>query len=353
MRHSRTVGRRVVVAVSCLTIGLPLASCGNADTDRNGEEGTESTESPLAGETIEFAVGYDPGGGYDTYARMLAPYLGDCLEAQVLVVNEPGAGGLISASKTATSDSAASRISISNTNGLAASQLAASEGLTFDVRDVSWIGRLSSPPNVVVVGAGSELQAFKDIINSSEDFRWASSGLGSNDYLNPLVLSGAYDLPSEIVTGFAGAPEARLSVIAGDTDAYVGPVDSLVKGVESGDTRAVVTIADKPHEMLPDVPAITSMPPSDPEGVALIESLINFSELGRGVFGPAGMDEERLQAFREGFMCAMENQDLLEEFSSQSRPLDVLDGDTMAALADEALAAPKDFQALVADSFSD
>ena len=45
--------------------------------------------------TIKFLVGYGSGGGYDAYARMLAPHLSKVLDANVIVQNQPGAGGLV------------------------------------------------------------------------------------------------------------------------------------------------------------------------------------------------------------------------------------------------------------------
>ena len=42
---------------------------------------------------ITFVVGYSPGGGFDAYARALAPELEKALGVEVVVENIPGAGG--------------------------------------------------------------------------------------------------------------------------------------------------------------------------------------------------------------------------------------------------------------------
>ena len=49
----------------------------------------------FSGKTVRFVVGFGPGGGYDSDARMLAPYLSKTLGATVIVENRPGAGGLV------------------------------------------------------------------------------------------------------------------------------------------------------------------------------------------------------------------------------------------------------------------
>jgi tripartite-type tricarboxylate transporter receptor subunit TctC len=49
----------------------------------------ESDQVFFAGKTVRLIVGFGPGGGYDSYARMLAPYLSRTLNATVIVENRP------------------------------------------------------------------------------------------------------------------------------------------------------------------------------------------------------------------------------------------------------------------------
>ena len=46
------------------------------------------------GKTVRMLVGSPPGGGYDLYARMLAPHLAARINATVVVENRDGSGGL-------------------------------------------------------------------------------------------------------------------------------------------------------------------------------------------------------------------------------------------------------------------
>jgi putative tricarboxylic transport membrane protein len=46
------------------------------------------------GKTVRVLVGSPPGGGYDLYARLIAPFLAAKLGAMVLVENRDGNGGL-------------------------------------------------------------------------------------------------------------------------------------------------------------------------------------------------------------------------------------------------------------------
>src|SRR3546814_18963356 len=56
------------------------------------------------GKVVKLVVGYGPGGGYDLYARMLAPHLERSLGATVVVENRTGGGGLVVISQLANGD---------------------------------------------------------------------------------------------------------------------------------------------------------------------------------------------------------------------------------------------------------
>src|SRR4029078_4187497 len=70
-----------VVATLCLVGASPPASA-------------QSAADFYKGKTVQIIVGFGVGGGYDVYARMLAPYLREVLQTTVIVENQPGAGGM-------------------------------------------------------------------------------------------------------------------------------------------------------------------------------------------------------------------------------------------------------------------
>src|SRR5688500_6072844 len=151
-------------ARTALSIGLAgaLTACGQGGGGGGGAGGGGDAEQPFAGERIDFVVPYEPGGGYDTYARALAPYLEECLDATLVVQNEAGAGGLVATNKTAAAGPDENRFQIVNTVGLVSAQIAGEEGANFDVNELNWLGRVAAPANVVVVNNDSQYASFED-----------------------------------------------------------------------------------------------------------------------------------------------------------------------------------------------
>src|ERR1700722_12125573 len=58
--------------------------------------GPARADDYFKGKTIRLVVGTPPGGGYDTYGRLVARYLGELLPGRpsVIVANMPGASGM-------------------------------------------------------------------------------------------------------------------------------------------------------------------------------------------------------------------------------------------------------------------
>jgi tripartite-type tricarboxylate transporter receptor subunit TctC len=342
----RTVAR---VAVSIGLAGT-LAACGQGG-DGGGDGGGGEGEQPFAGERVDFVVPYEPGGGYDAYARALAPYLEECLDATIVVRNEAGAGGLVATNQTAAAGPNENRFQIVNTVGLVSAQIAGEEGANFDVNDLNWLGRVAAPANVIVVNNDSPYSSFQDMVDSDETVRFVAQGPGANDYLAPTILGEAYGFDYEIVTGFAGSAEARTAVIAGDADAHILPVDSQLPAIEAGDVTPLVTIEQEADPLVPDVPTIYDAAPPEGETQEVIDSLVALGQTGRGLIASPQMTEDRVQALRDAWTCVADNEEAVAALDEQQRPIQSLNGEDTAALVAEVLESPESFQTLVTESY--
>jgi tripartite-type tricarboxylate transporter receptor subunit TctC len=331
-------------AAAAVVVFAALAACGSGAAD--GEEA-----GPFAGEDVDLVVPYEPGGGYDAYARALAPYLEDCLDATVVVRNEPGAGGLVATNRTSTAGAEEKRIQIVNTVGLVSAQIAHAEGVSFDLEKLNWIGRIAGPPSVMVVATASPIQTLADLVHAGRPVKFVTTGPGSNDYIAPNILGAAYGFPLEIVSGFAGAPEARAAVVAGNADAHVLPIDSQLPAIESGDVRPIVTIDGERDPSLPDTPTVYEAAPPDDRAKVMIDNLVALGRTGRALMASAQMPADRVEALRAAFGCAIGNADLVAALGEQERPLDPLGGPETARLVSDVLTAPEEFRQMIVASY--
>jgi tripartite-type tricarboxylate transporter receptor subunit TctC len=93
------------------------------------------------GKTVTYIVATSPGGGYDTYGRLVAEYMQKYLPGSTFVVrNMPGAGHLVGTNALFASKPDGLTLGTFNT-GLIYTQLAKHQGVKFDLTKMSWIGR--------------------------------------------------------------------------------------------------------------------------------------------------------------------------------------------------------------------
>ena len=352
MGRSGFKSRRVAAggAVAALLLATVVGCGDSGDSGGTSSGGEAEAEKPFEGETINFVVPFDPGGGYDVYTRTIAPYMAECLGADMVVRNEPGAGSLLATNATAVAEPDGTRIQIMNMPGALAAQIAGDEGARFDLNEFSWIGRIAAPPEVVLTGKDSKLQSFQDVIDSGDKLKFVATGPGSSDYINGNVLAQSFELDYDVATGFAGSGEATTSVIAGQADLHVMPFDSVLKYFKSGDARPLVVLGKELPKYMVEAPLIGDFKPPA-EGQQLIDDLEALTSAGRSVTAPPGMEEAQLDALREGFTCAMEDEELLAELETQERPVDYLSGEDYADVVKEALEPSKDFAEVVKNSY--
>ena len=100
---------------------------------RNNSFCAENPSSFYKGKVINFIVGYSPGGGYDTWTRLLSSTMEKYLNSTVVVRNMPGAGALIALNYMAvTAKRNGTVLMISPTASAQLAQLLDSPGVKYD-----------------------------------------------------------------------------------------------------------------------------------------------------------------------------------------------------------------------------
>src|SRR6185503_14688762 len=112
----------------------------------------QSVEEFYKGKTINLAIGFSVGGGYDLYARHLSRHMGRHIPGNptVIVQNMPGAGGL-----TATNFLYAKAPRDGTTFGIVQgtliyAQAGNSVNAQFDMRKFGWLGSANNTSNICV-----------------------------------------------------------------------------------------------------------------------------------------------------------------------------------------------------------
>jgi tripartite-type tricarboxylate transporter receptor subunit TctC len=305
--------------VKALVLGVALVAAGAANASEF-----------YKGKTITYIVSTSPGGGYDTYARLIGKYLAKHLGAKVLVKNLPGAGHIVGTNTLAASKPDGMTIGTFNT-GLIYAQILKRDGVKFDLRAFEWIGKASADPRALVLGKESGMKTYDDLAAVDKPVKFATSGVGSASYTDTQLIRSALDLKIEVVPGFNGN-EGELAMLRGEIGAQVGSMSSLQSFVDNGYGTFGLAIGGNAA----GVPQAADKATTD-KGKSIVALVQAMSELGRLTAAPAGTPAAQVADLRAAYEKSLTDPDLLAEAEKLGIPIQPAYGDTVTGLVGDAL----------------
>ncbi len=306
---------------------LPLAAAALLATPAFAQQGAEF----FKGKTVSYIIATAPGGGYDTYGRLVAEYMQKHLPGSTFVVrNMPGAGHVIGANALYASRPDGLTIGSFNT-GLIYGQLTGLEGIRFDLTKMSWIGKASSDPRVFVVANQSPIKTFEEFRSQTNPVVMSTAGIGSASYVETVMLTNALRLPVKVVTGYNGNDD-QLAMRRGEVQGSIASRSTYEQFVKNGYGRFIIQIGGNDK----DVPQLASMV-SDPAAQKLITLVQSQVDILRFTAGPPGIPADRLEALRAAYRKALEDPELQEKAGKLDRPVEPLYGEDVAKAVREAL----------------
>jgi tripartite-type tricarboxylate transporter receptor subunit TctC len=266
---------------------------------------------------ITFVIPFSPGGGFDTYVRLIAPFLEKHLpnKVNIIVKNVPGAGGRKGLTEVYRAKPDGHTIVIVNVPGAMVPPLVG-EPVQYDLEKITWLTRLSTDAYLLTVSAKSPIKSFAEFktFAGANPVKVPSTGSGSTAHVMSKVFFGVLGIKGQMVTGYKGTKEMTLAVIRGDTPAGILPSESTRKYIEAGDIRALMTTED-PSDY-PGVPSAKSL------GIADLDGLF----IHRLVAAPPGLPAPIRATLSDAFMKAMNDPALKAAAEKVHRPFAPLDG---------------------------
>jgi tripartite-type tricarboxylate transporter receptor subunit TctC len=209
--------------------------------------------------TVTLTVGFAPGGGTDTAARIVAKKLTDDLGISVVVENRAGAGGEIAAQHISNAAPDGYTIHLSSVGALTVAP-AMTKKLSYDPkRDIAPITMGVIFPNVFVVNAESPAKTLADFVALAKkkpgQLTYASSGVGGAGHLAGELFKQAAGIDLIHVPYKGGGP-AMTDLLGGRVDMYPAVPSTALPHIKAGKLRALATTGSKRTAMLPDVPTV-------------------------------------------------------------------------------------------------
>lgn len=321
--------RATLLAVRAASVVFCLAAAGGAPS-----AAAQSAAEFYKGKTVTYIVATNPGGGYDTYGRLVSSFMQKhMLGATYVVKNIQGAGHIIGTNALYASKPDGLTIGTFNT-GLVYAQLIKREGVKFDLGKMSWVGKASSDPKVFVVGTNSDVMTFQDLRNLKQTKNMAEGGVGSGSYAESSMLIETLKLNLKIVVGYVGEDD-KMAIRRGEVLAAMGARSTFEPYVKNGYVRMLFQIGGVDND-IPQLDALVD----DPEVKSLTALIRSQSEVARFTAGPPDIPKDRLDLLIATFKAAMEDPELGEKTMKMGRPIEPAYGETVLNYVKAALDQP-------------
>jgi tripartite-type tricarboxylate transporter receptor subunit TctC len=234
--------------IRILFVACTLAACG------------AFAQANFPSHPVTLTVGFAPGGGTDTAARIVAKKLAENIGQAVVVENRPGAGGNIAAQHIAAAAPNGYTISLASVGPLTVSP-ALYRDLPYDPkRDIAPITMGMVFPNVFVVNPNVPARTLAELValarSKPGDLTYASPGVGGAAHLAGELFKQAAGIDMIHVPYKGGGP-AMTDLLGGRVTMFPSGPSTAQPYIEAGRLRALAVTGPARIATLPSVPTVS------------------------------------------------------------------------------------------------
>ncbi len=207
---------------------------------------------------IQLVVPLGPAGINDIISRLIAQKLSESWGQQVVVVNKPGAGGIIGSELVAKAAPDGYTILMVYSSHMVNPSLHAS--LPYDtLRDFAPITLVNTVNLVLAVGAATPVKSAAELIAAAKarpgQINYGTVGVGSLGHLAGLRFAKAAGIDI-VQVPYKSAPEVTSALLSGDVTLYFDSPITALPFIRSGKERALAVTSKTRSSVMPDVPTL-------------------------------------------------------------------------------------------------
>ena len=245
---------------------------------------------PYPAKSIRVLVGFPPGGGADTLARMIGRHLSQSWGRAFVIENRPGADSTIATELgVKAAPDGYTLIFITNAHVITPFQ----RQLPYDpVKDITPVTLVASGPNLLLVHPSLPVKTLKAFIALAkarpDDLSFGSSGTGTSPYLAMELLKSMANIRMVHIP-YKGTGLALIDLMSGQIQTLFGAISTTLPFVKDGRLRALAVSSRTRIAQAPAVPTVAEA------------ALPGFeAATWYGVAAPAGLRADVLQKLHSG-----------------------------------------------------
>ena len=285
-------------------------------------------ESFYKGKNFTIVIGYSPGGGYDSYGRLLARHINRHIDGrpEVIVQNLPGAGSLNAVRQLEATHPRDGTYLTAFNPALILESLVDPNRIKVKFSELTWIGSMAPEVRVCYAWHATGIKTWDDLAARKETV-FGSTARGTANYMNAAMLRRLFDMKIRHVLGFPGSAEQKLALERGELDADCGSWSSLpVEWIADKKIFPLVSFSPSRDSSMPaDIPYAGTFAKTS-EQKELLEIFTASSEVGRPFIMSKAVPPDRIDMIRKAFDASLKDTQLLAEAKKLNLPIQAMTG---------------------------
>lgn len=291
------------------------------------------SKDPYEGQTVRIIVGYSPGGGFDTFARLLARHFGRNIPGQpsVIVQNMPGAGSMMAANWVYAKQPGDGRTIVTFHAALITQSLI-DPSAKFDPLKYIWLGEpsLGGLPQVLWVRSDLPIRSLDDLMKRKDPIVLGATGVGTSPALVSEILSRA-GVPVKSVHGYKGSADVMAALERKELDGRITSQDTMEtiyrRFVDEKLVHPILSFGSDPR--VKPVTGVATL--KDLKLTAdqrrLADFLVDSFSMLRVFAMPPGTPPGRVEVLRGAFMRTLKDPQLIHDAERQGVNVSPLSGE--------------------------
>lgn len=327
-----------------MRLGAMAAAAALALLAASSSHAQDAVQKFYAGRAMDLVIGYPPGGGFDSSARLLIRHMPRHIPGSPAMIpkNMPGAGSLVAANylyNVARKDGSEFGI-IGGSVPFGA--LWSRDGVSFEATRFNWIGSMDRWNGIVLLWGGAQAKTLDDL--RKMEVPVGATGAGDVTAIYPRVLNALLGTRFRVVGGYSGTADLSLAIERGEVAGRLGWCWECVKAEKPNwvsDKQIVVPLQlglQKHHEL--DAPMAIDLA-KDEESRQIMRLVFGSQEMARPFVAPPGLPADRIDALRSAFEATMKDKEFLAEAKKLNVPINVADWRELEKLIKDVYATPE------------
>ncbi|MBT3792698.1 MAG: hypothetical protein HOF95_06700 [Rhodospirillales bacterium] len=299
------------------------------------------------GKDVELTIGANPGGGYDSYARVTARFIAKNIPGEPTIIprNRPGAGSRKALNWFFTAAPRNGTVFGAFFPSSLIDPLMRPKRSKYDITKLNFLGSVNKTARQCVARKDSKVHTFTDLLKHELLVGATARGGSTRDYA--IVLNKLFGTKFKVISGYKGSKGIVLSIERGETQGLCGYAWSSLKKAKPTWAKGefidvVVQLTMEPHAAMTKLgaPMIWDFVKTDRQR-KILEFMIKQQEFGRPYAMPPGTPMANVKIFRKAIMKTWNSAEFKAGAARARLDVNPISAKQVSKLVNELFATPK------------